>query len=181
MMNHHNISPTWLAVNLSLETLCLLFFWLEFLFKWAGYGLGTYLSQATNRLDFFVLFATSGGYVGSVLSAAGTILGVIPGYSLLGDGLKSFTSFRLVKLMRALQMSRWIYSHKTMRGLLETVFRSWQAMVLIGVFSLFSLVMFAVVAMQVIRYRQVVHWHHNEISAQLQLQLQLQLQCMLIS
>eukprot|EP01049_Picozoa_sp_SAG25_P000993 SAG25_NODE_38_length_19656_cov_132.022038_2_plen_72_part_00 len=55
-----------------------------------------------------------------------------------------------MRLLRALQMSRWVYSSPAMRGLLETVFKSWKAMVLIAVFSIFSMVMFAVVAMHLL-------------------------------
>eukprot|EP01048_Picozoa_sp_COSAG05_P007046 COSAG05_NODE_484_length_9355_cov_5.704840_3_plen_2541_part_01 len=150
MMNHHGISNQWLAMNLLIESLCLLFFWFEFLFKWLGFGIKTYFSEQTNKLDFFVLICCSAGFLGGVFTVMETILGELPGYEKVFEGLRALTSLRLIKLMRALQLSRWIYTHPQMRGLLETVFTSWQSMILVAIFSMFSMVMFAVVAMHLL-------------------------------
>ena len=90
-------------------------------------------------VDFIVLLSCSAGFVGGAFTVLETILGAPPGYEKVSEGFRAFTSIRLIKLMRALQLSRWIYSHPQMRGLLETVFRSWQAMILVGVFSMFSM------------------------------------------
>jgi hypothetical protein len=151
MSAHHGMSTEWMAMNVLLESLCLLFFWAEFLFKVFGFGFGVYLESNTHRLDMFILFCTSAGFLASVLTLVATILpATIPGYELIGRGLHTLTSIRLVRLMRALQMSRWIYSHRQMRELLETVFTSWESVLLIGLFTLFSLVMFAVVNMHLL-------------------------------
>eukprot|EP01047_Picozoa_sp_COSAG01_P004837 COSAG01_NODE_161_length_23642_cov_713.337000_6_plen_671_part_00 len=150
MSNRHEMPSTWMAINLVIESVCMFFFWLEFLLKWAGFGFSKYVGEQTNQLDFIVLMMTSAGWFGGAMAVLPTILGAVPGYDVLGDGLHTFSSFRLVRLLRALQMSRWVYSSPAMRGLLETVFKSWKAMVLIAVFSIFSMVMFAVVAMHLL-------------------------------
>eukprot|EP01046_Picozoa_sp_COSAG06_P000706 COSAG06_NODE_20_length_33882_cov_18.856969_18_plen_2148_part_00 len=151
MSAHHGMSASWEATLVILESLCLLFFWLEFLFKVFGFGFGTYLKSNTHRLDMLILFCTSAGFLASVLTFVAKVLpATFPGYDLVGRGLHSLTSIRLVRLMRALQMSRWIYSHKQMRDLLETVFKSWESVLLIGLFTIFSLIMFAVVSMHLL-------------------------------
>ena len=151
MSNHHGMSNDWRAMNLGLETFCLLFFWFEFIMKMLGFGKNLYWRSSTHRLDVFVLVACSAGWAGNALTLAAELLPIFfPGYELFARGLHAFTSMRLVRLLRALQMSRWIYSHRKMRELLETVFKSWQSVALIGVFTLFSLVMFAVISMHLL-------------------------------
>jgi hypothetical protein len=49
--------------------------------------------------------------------------------------------------MRSFQMSRWINDHPNLRGLMSTVFKSWQSIVLICIFAIFSMAMFACIAM----------------------------------
>ena len=127
MTNHHGISDEWLKRNLMIETGCLAFFWMEWIMKVMGFGFSAYIESGTHRLDFFVLLATSAGYIASVLSVLSKILPVdAPGASFLGDSLNSLSSIRLVRLMRTLQMSRWVYSSVEMRNLIETVFNSWR-------------------------------------------------------
>ena len=148
MMNHHGISDAWLATNFLLETFCLLYFWLECILRVLGYGFGLYFHG--NRLDFFVLISSSAGYVGSLVTILATFWGDNSGFEAVQGGLKSFTGIRLVKLLRALQMSRWIYDQPTIFALLETVFKSWKAMILISCFTVFSMIMFSVVGMQLL-------------------------------
>jgi hypothetical protein len=151
MSNHHGMVPEWRALNLALETLCLLFFWFELSMKVLGYGRTLYFRSNTHRLDVFVLVCCSAGWAGNVLSLAAELLPIFfPGYELFSRGLHAFSSIRLVRLMRALQMSRWIYSHREMRELIETVFKSWQSVLLIGIFTVFSLTMFGVISMHLL-------------------------------
>ena len=151
MSSHHGMSAKWAATLVVIESICLLFYWIEFLLKTFGFGFRTYLKSNTHRLDVFILLCTSAGFLASAVAVVEKILpGTLPGYDLLGRGLHSLTSIRLVRLMRALQMSRWIYSHKQMRQLFETVFKSWESVVLIGIFTLFSLITFAVVSMHLL-------------------------------
>ena len=105
MTNHHGISDEWLLRNLKIETGCLIFFWSEFIMKVMGFGFSAYIESATHRLDFFVLLATSAGFIASVLSVLSAILPVdAPGAFFLGDSLNSLSSIRLVRLMRTLQV-----------------------------------------------------------------------------
>ena len=151
MSAHHNMSAEWMTTNVLLESICLLFFWAEVIFKVFGFGFGVYIESNTHRLDLFILLCTSAGFLASVLTLVATVLpATVPGYDMIGRGLHTLTSIRLVRLMRALQMSRWIYSRRQMRELLETVFKSWESVLLIGIFTLFSLVMFAVVNMHLL-------------------------------
>ena len=148
MSSHHGMSAKWAATLVLIESICLLFYWIEFLLKTFGFGFRTYLKSNTHRLDVFILLCTSAGFLASAVAFLEKVLpGTLPGYNLLGRGVNSLTSIRLIRLMRALQMSRWIYSHKQMRQLFETVFKSWESVVLIGCFTLFSLITFAVVSM----------------------------------
>ena len=145
------MSDAWKGTLLALESVCMLFFWCEFWFKVFGFGWSKYVSTNTHRLDIFILFCTSAGWVGNALTVVAEVLPMtFPGYELFARGLHSLTSIRLVRLLRALQMSRWIYAHKQMRGLLETVFRSWESVMLISMFTIFSLLMFAVVSMHLL-------------------------------
>lgn len=151
MSSHHGMSAKWEATMVVIESICLLFYWLEFLLKIFGFGFHVYLKSNTHRLDFFILVCSSAGFLASAVTVVQRILpGTFPGYDLLGRGLHSLTSIRLVRMLRALQMSRWVYSHRQMRALFETVFKSWESVVLIGLFSLFSLITFAVVSMHLL-------------------------------
>eukprot|EP01046_Picozoa_sp_COSAG06_P024740 COSAG06_NODE_2035_length_7776_cov_4.018106_3_plen_876_part_00 len=151
MLNHHGISDLWLKRSLIVETCCLVFFWLEFILKMMAYGWSLYIESKTHRLDMFVLLATSAGYIASVVSVLSQIMPMhAPGSEYLTESLNSLSSIRLVRLLRTLQMSRWVYSSVEMRNLIETVFNSWQSILLIGLFAGFSLVMFSVLSMHLL-------------------------------
>lgn len=142
--NHHGISQEWQDANFTVEGLCLIIYWFEFFGKILGYGFNAYMSESMNKMDTFVLVSCSTGFIGSLVTFLSRF---IPGLGAVGSGLKSFNAIRIVKLMRALQMSRWIMKHKELKDILQTVFKSWESIILIAIFAVFSMVCFAVVAM----------------------------------
>lgn len=142
--NHHGISQEWQNTNLLIEGLCLIIYWFEFTGKILGYGFDTYMSESMNKMDTFVLLSCSTGFISGIVVFLARF---IPGLSKVGDGLTALNGIRVVKLLRALQMSRWIMKHKELKQILQTVFKSWESIILIAIFAVFSMVCFAVVAM----------------------------------
>ena len=144
--NHHGMSQQWRDINITIETSCLGVFWMEFIGKLFAFSPPIYFSETTNRLDFSVLIATSTGVIGALTEIIAESL-QNEHVATVSSGLSAFNSIRLVKMMRALQMSRWIFGHPALRMILQTVFKSLQSIILIGAFSVFSMLMFATVAM----------------------------------
>ena len=142
--NHHGMLQEWKDWNLFIEGLCLIIYWFEFAGKVFGYGFGTYMSESMNKMDTFVLVACSTGFISGMVTFMARF---IPSLSSVGEGLTAFNSIRIVKLLRALQMSRWIMKHRELKDILQTVFKSWESIILIAIFAVFSMVCFAVVAM----------------------------------
>ncbi len=142
--NHHGMSQEWKDWNLLIEGICLIIYWFEFAGKVLGYGFGTYMSESMNKMDTFVLVSCSTGFISGIVTFLARF---IPSLNSVGEGLTALNGIRVVKLLRALQMSRWIMKHKELKEILQTVFKSWESIILIAIFAVFSMVCFAVVAM----------------------------------
>ena len=150
MANHHGMPSDWARNILLVESVCVLIYWLELAVKILGLGVSLYWKRAVHRLDVFILACASSGIVAQAIVAGAEMLGSDAGGPALIAHLQSFASMRFVRLLRVLQMSRWVYSHKETRKLLETVFASWKPVLLVSIFTVFSLAMFAVISMQLL-------------------------------
>ena len=147
--NHHGMAQAWKDTNVLIESCCLIIFWFEFIAKLFAFGPSLYFSETTNRLDTAVLVATSTGVMGTMMETMAAEMNDDNVQS-VSAGFSAFNSIRIVKMMRALQMSRWIFGHPALRQILQTVFKSWQSIILIGAFSAFSMLMFSTGALQIL-------------------------------
>jgi hypothetical protein len=150
MANHHGMPPDWAPKILLVESICVLIYWFELAAKILGLGASLYWKKDVHRLDVFILASASSGIFAQALVVGAEMVGSDAAGHVMFAHLHTFSSMRLVRLLRVLQMSRWVYSHKEMRKLLETVFASWKPVVLVSIFTVFSTVMFAVISMHLL-------------------------------
>ena len=150
MANHHGMSSDWVQNILLVESICVLIYWFELAAKILGLGVSLYWKRAVHRLDVFILACASTGIIAQAIVAGAEMVGSDAAGPVVIAHLHTFASMRIVRLLRVLQMSRWVYSHKETRKLLETVFASWKPVVLVSIFTVFSLAMFAVISMQLL-------------------------------
>lgn len=127
-----------------LETGFLMVFTSEAVVKVLGMGSELYWRSTENRFDATVVAASLVGFI------ATHYIDEIQSLTGFKADLQVVQSLRAFRLLRALQLLRFMHRQRALMDVLKTVFKAWRPLAIHSVFCAFSLCMFAVIGMHVL-------------------------------
>jgi hypothetical protein len=139
---YEGIDDETLGVLKLLEGIFLFLFMIEASVRWLGAGHSLYFSSSANRFDVFVIVGSLAGFIAAYYTAE------VQEY--MGLNPQTVQSLRSLRLLRALQIARFLARQKSLMVILKTIFSVWKPLLIHSIFCLFSMCMWSIISMHLL-------------------------------